>query len=198
MNERTNERMNLEASPTCRARALRFTEASPRHLRGNADRQVVDRLNVTAGIRSVDFDASAGLSLNGQPLKIRGFCDHSNMGGVGGAVPDRLNLYRAQALRAVGANAWRMAHNPPIPARLDVMDRLGMLAMDENRDFGGHKGQGGVTDETVAQELQDMTDMVRRDRSHPRWARCWDSILRPMRSDGTPPPAPAVRRHAIP
>ena len=29
----------------------------------------------------------------------------------------------------------RMAHNPPIPARLDFMDRLGMLALDENRDY---------------------------------------------------------------
>lgn len=28
-----------------------------------------------------------------------------------------------------------MAHNPPIPARLDFMDRLGMLALDENRDY---------------------------------------------------------------
>ena len=46
-----------------------------------------------------------------------------------------------QALRAVGGNAWRMAHNPPIPARLDLMDALGMLAMDENRDYGGRAQQ---------------------------------------------------------
>jgi len=39
-------------------------------------------------------------------------------------------------LRSVGGNAWRMAHNPPIPARLDFADRLGMLILDENRDFG--------------------------------------------------------------
>ncbi len=29
------------------------------------------------------------------------------------------------------------------------MDRLGMIAMDENRDFGGNHGQGGDTAETV-------------------------------------------------
>jgi hypothetical protein len=28
-------------------------------------------------------------------------------------------------------------------------------------------GQGGITDETVAQEVVDMGDMVQRDRSHP-------------------------------
>ena len=64
-----------------------------------------------------------------------------NFGGVGGALPDRLNLFRAQVLRSVGGNAWRMAHNPPSITRLDYMDALGMVALDENRDYGGHRGQ---------------------------------------------------------
>ena len=53
-----------------------------------------------------------------------------------------------------------MAHNPPIPARIDFADRLGVLIMDENRDYGGHRGQGGWTSETVDQEVIDMGDMV--------------------------------------
>ena len=51
--------------------------------------------------------------MNGERVKIRGFCDHDNFGAVGGAVPDRIDLYRAQLLRTVGGNAWRMAHNRP-------------------------------------------------------------------------------------
>ena len=47
------------------------------------------------------------------------------------------------------------------------MDALGMLALDENRDYGGHPQQGGFTTETVADELHDMRDMIKRDRSHP-------------------------------
>ena len=43
---------------------------------------VIDALNVSAGVRSVRFDAEEGLYLNEQPLKLRGFCDHSNMGGM--------------------------------------------------------------------------------------------------------------------
>lgn len=103
------------------------------------------------------------------------FCDHSNFGGVGGALGDRINLFRAQMLRSVGGNSWRMAHNPPCPTRLDFMDRLGMLAIDENRDYGGNRGQGGITAESVAEELVDMADLVRRDRSHPSvmiWSFC--------------------------
>ena len=75
-------------------------------------------------------------------------CDHSNLGGVGAAVPNRVNLYRVQLLRNVGVNAWRMAHNPPVSVRLDYMDALGMLALDENRDYGGSKQQGGRSNET--------------------------------------------------
>lgn len=102
---------------------------------------VHDAINITTGVRSVLWSSDTGMSLNGQPVKLRGFCDHSNFGGVGGAVPDRVNLFRAQALRAVGGNSWRMAHNPPAIARLDIMDALGMIAMDENRDYGGNKGK---------------------------------------------------------
>ena len=71
-----------------------------------------------------------GLHINDDQVKVRGFCDHSNWGGVGNAVPDRINFFRAQMLRSVGGNAWRMAHNPPIPARIDFADRLGVLIMD--------------------------------------------------------------------
>lgn len=127
---------------------------------------VVDSQDIAVGVRTVRFDADRGLFLNEQRVKMRGFCDHSSFAGVGAAVPDRINLFRAQALRAVGGNSWRMAHNPPAVARLDYMDALGMLALDENRDYGGNRGQGGTTAETVSDELLDMRDLIKRDRSH--------------------------------
>lgn len=127
---------------------------------------VVDTVNVTSlGFRSVNFTADEGLFLNGYHVKVRGFCDHSNFGGVGAAVPDRVNLFRVQALRAVGANSWRMAHNPPIPARLDFTDALGMTVLDENRNYGGTDGQGGFSRQTGWQQVADMGDLVQRDRN---------------------------------
>eukprot|EP01062_Namystynia_karyoxenos_P053520 TRINITY_DN4338_c0_g1_i1.p1 TRINITY_DN4338_c0_g1~~TRINITY_DN4338_c0_g1_i1.p1 ORF type:complete len:979 (+),score=225.56 TRINITY_DN4338_c0_g1_i1:75-2939(+) len=134
-----------------------------------------DAVNITTGVRSIRFDADTGFYLNEQPVKIRGFCDHSSFAGVGAAVPDRINLFRAQVLRSVGGNGWRFAHNAPVPVRIDFADRLGVLVMDENRDYGGHQQQGGITDETWEQEVQDMGDLVRRDRSHPSiiiWSFC--------------------------
>ena len=70
-----------------------------------------------------------------QHFKVRGFCDHNNFAVVGMAVPDRINLFRAQALRSIGGNARRMSHNPPSPIVLDIYDRLGTIVMDENRLF---------------------------------------------------------------
>jgi beta-galactosidase len=76
----------------------------------DADDTVLDTYAYTVGVRTIQFDTK-GLHLNGKSVKVRGFCDHSNFGGVGGAVPDRMNLYRTQMLRSVGANAWRMVRH---------------------------------------------------------------------------------------
>eukprot|EP00051_Salpingoeca_urceolata_P004109 m.62678 g.62678 ORF g.62678 m.62678 type:complete len:996 (-) comp13376_c0_seq3:134-3121(-) len=129
------------------------------------DGKLVDIAVVSFGFRVVEFNADTGLLINNQHVKARGFCDHSNFGGMGSAVPDRVNLFRTQMLRSVGGNAWRMAHNPPIPARLDFTDALGVVVMDENRDFGGGKQQGGETPESIEQEHNDMRDLVVRDRN---------------------------------
>jgi hypothetical protein len=69
-------------------------------------------------------------------LQIRGFCDHNDFAVVGMAVPSRINLFRAHALRAVGGNGRRMSHNPPDVETLAIYDRLGVIVIDENRLFG--------------------------------------------------------------
>ena len=75
---------------------------------------------------------------------------------MGTAVPERVNLYRANAARSVGGNARRMSHNPPDPSMLDIYDRVGMVVMDENREF------------QVGEEYyHNQRDMVQRDRNHP-------------------------------
>ena len=142
----------------------------------------VDAINITTGVRTIEFQADTGLYVNGVNVKMRGFCDHSSFAGVGAAVPDRIELFRAQALRAVGGNAWRMAHNPPAVARLDAMDMLGMLALDENRDFGAKssfllnkKPAASPSSENQQDELMDLRDLIKRDRSHPSviwWSFC--------------------------
>ena len=84
------------------------------------------------GIRSIRIDAS-GLYVNGIYTKIKGVCNHQDHAGVGSAIPDYLQYYRARLLKQMGANACRSSHNPPTPEWLDACDSLGLLVLDENR-----------------------------------------------------------------
>ena len=117
---------------------------------------VVDRYKTTFGIRTLRWDPNAGFFLNGKRVKLKGTCDHQDAAGVGVAVPDAVNVYRVEQLKKMGSNAIRTSHNAPTPKLLDACDRLGMLVMDENREYGSNP-----------QELDELKSLIRRDRNHP-------------------------------
>ena len=62
--------------------------------------------------------------------------NHQDHAGVGSAVPDRVQYFRIERLKEMGATGYRTAHNEPAPELLDACDQLGMLVLDENRRFG--------------------------------------------------------------
>jgi beta-galactosidase len=74
--------------------------------------------------------------LNDKPIKLLGTANHQEHAGVGVAVPDSLREFRVRRLKEMGSNAYRCAHNAPAAEFLDVADRLGLMVMDENRNFG--------------------------------------------------------------
>jgi beta-galactosidase len=95
---------------------------------------VLDEEKIRIGIRAIDIDET-GLYVNGQYTKIKGVNAHQDHAGVGTALPDYLQYYRARLLKQMGANACRTSHNPPTPEWLDACDSLGLLVVDENRLF---------------------------------------------------------------
>jgi beta-galactosidase len=117
---------------------------------------LVDRSETTFGIRSIRFDPNTGFYLNEKPVRIKGVCCHQDHAGVGAALPDRLQAFRIERLKEMGANAYRTSHHPPTPELLEACDRLGMLVMDENRLMGS-------TPEMQSQ----LEQLIRRDRNHP-------------------------------
>lgn len=124
----------------------------------------IDNKDTLFGIRTIRFDPNTGFYLNGEPVKIKGTCNHQDFAGLGIAVPDNMEYWRVRKLKQMGANAWRMSHNPPTPSLLEACDKLGMLVMDENRHVGDS-----------ASNLEDVARMVRRDRNHPSvimWSMC--------------------------
>jgi beta-galactosidase len=134
--------------------------------------KVIDNIETAFGIRTIRFDIDKGFILNGKPLKIRGTCNHQDHAGVGSAIPDRLQYYRIELLKQMGSNAVRTSHNPPTPELLDACDRLGMLVMDETRQFS-----------SSPEGMSELERMVKRDRNHPSIV-IW-SIANEERQQGT-------------
>jgi beta-galactosidase len=97
--------------------------------------QLFDREETKFGIRTLQFDAVNGFQLNGEKLKLKGGCIHSNNGPLGAKSFNRAEVRRVELLKASGFNAIRCAHNPPSPAFLDACDQLGMMVIDEAFDM---------------------------------------------------------------
>ena len=127
-----------------------------------------DSETVTFGIRQFHFDPATGFWLNGRNFKIKGVCVHGDGSCFGAAVPLSVWERRLAALRALGANAIRTAHNPPAPEFLDLCDRLGFLVMDEFFDcWTVGKNSFDYHLYFTNWSKMDARDTLRRDRNHP-------------------------------
>ncbi|MCL6589513.1 MAG: DUF4982 domain-containing protein [Firmicutes bacterium] len=134
---------------------------------------LADREETRYGYRTIRITPDQGFFLNERPLKIKGTCNHQDHAGVGVALPDAIHEYRIKRLKEMGANAYRAAHHNPAPELLDACDRLGMLVMDENRNF-----------DSSPEGLKQLARMVRRDRNHP--SIIFYSIFNEENLQGTP------------
>jgi beta-galactosidase len=143
--------------------------------------RMTDHDDVTFGIRSIRFDSDHGFFLNGKSVKIKGTCSHQDHAGVGIAVPDRIHYDRVAALKQMGSNGWRTAHNPVAPELLDACDHLGMMVMAETRMMASNP-----------EGLSELERMIRRDRNHPSII-IW-SLANEEHYQGTPTGARIVAR----
>ena len=138
------------------------------------DGQTADDQTTAFGIREAKFAPDTGFWLNGKNFKIKGVCVHQDGGAFGVAVPMAVWEQRLTALKALGVNAIRTAHNPPAPEFLDLCDRLGFLVMDEMFDCWT-VGKNSLDGEKLHDyhlyfndwSQIDERDTVRRDRNHP-------------------------------
>ncbi len=145
--------------------------------------KLVDDVTEVFGIRTFDFDANTGFSLNGKRMKIKGVNLHHDAGAVGAAVPKSIWEYRIDRLKSIGVNAIRFAHNPHSKELLEACDEMGILVMNEAFDewhIPKKKSQVHIGDDAAPEEFsraypksfnewaeRDLKDLIRRDFNHP-------------------------------
>ena len=140
---------------------------------------IIDIIETNVGVRYFSFSADNGFSLNGEPMKLMGVNNHSDLGALGAAINNRVLKRRLEILKQMGCNAIRTAHNPPCEELLDMCDSMGFLVMDEAFDewleswpFGGIKKPQGKAKYGYHLHFnewaeKDLTELIMRDRNHP-------------------------------
>lgn len=116
----------------------------------------LDSVETVCGFRTIEICSETGFYLNHRPLKLFGTCNHQDFGGLGVAVPDNLWAYRIEKLKEMGSNAYRCAHGMPADAFVETCDTMGMLIIDENRNY-----------DSSAEGLKQLEILVKRHRNHP-------------------------------
>lgn len=127
-----------------------------------------DERVIPFGIRKLEWDATKGLTVNGQRVLLRGGCIHHDHGALGACEFPDAEERRIRILKENGFNAVRIAHNPASQITLDICDQLGMYVVNETFD-------GWYVPKTYHDYArwfeedwkQDITAMVESARNHP-------------------------------
>ena len=114
------------------------------------------------GLRDARFELD-GFYLNGRRLQLFGLNRHQIYPFAGMSMPARVQRRDAEILKhELNCNMVRCSHYPQSPHFLDACDELGLLVWEETP--GWHYLGNQTFDDLV---VQNVTDMVRRDRSRP-------------------------------
>ena len=90
---------------------------------------------ITTGFRTTRFDTNEGFFLNDVHIKLKGVCQHHDLGALGSAINRSAIKRQLTILKSMGVNAVRTTHNMPAVELLELADEMGILIVDEAFDM---------------------------------------------------------------
>lgn len=156
-----------------------------------ANGKAVDNYETSFGIRTFEWSADDGFSLNGEHYYLLGTNVHQDQAGWGDAVTNAAMRRDVQMMKEAGFNCIRGSHYPHDPAFSQACDELGMILFQENAFWGmggssGDRGWGGDGpssscyppnpldqldfDQSVLQQLKEMIQIHRNSASIAAWS----------------------------
>jgi len=132
------------------------------------DGDVTDTQINTFGFREIKLTTDEGFFLNGNHIKLKGVCNHHDLGLLGAAFFTEAAKRQLLILKEMGTNAIRTTHNMPAPELLDLADEMGFLVLDEAFDmWERNKTTYDYACFFKEHSSKDVASWIRRDRNHP-------------------------------
>ncbi|MFD1955640.1 glycoside hydrolase family 2 TIM barrel-domain containing protein [Paenibacillus thailandensis] len=128
----------------------------------------IDEETQTFGFRTIGFDTEQGFFLNGRRVKLKGVCQHHDLGCLGAAVNKAALRRQIALLQEMGVNAIRTAHNMPAVELMELADEMGVLIVSEAFDMWERKKTAYDYARFFPEWWEkDVASWVRRDRNRP-------------------------------
>lgn len=129
---------------------------------------LTEEVNQNIGFRTITLDPDKGFILNGTRMKLKGVCEHHDLGALGAAFNKAALTRRFKLLKEMGVNAIRTSHNMPAPGLMDLADETGFLVLSEAFDMWERpKTQYDYARFFPEWVQRDVKSWVMRDRNHP-------------------------------
>jgi beta-glucuronidase len=142
-----------------------WSAASP-HLHGIVVATPDDDLCERIGFRTIDT-STGRFVVNGEPVKLLGYCRHEAHPQFGPAVPLQQQIQDLQILRDLGCNFIRGSHYAQDPAFLDLCDEMGFYVFEESLGWGNRDEEVIANPAFRSGQLEQTRLMIEKSFNHP-------------------------------